>query len=93
MCAMLCKIDENNIDVNIIKAASDALINGGLAVFPTETVYGIGADAFNERALKSLGYDREWLKKRLDERHCRAEELFLMTVGDDGVINIIKEEK
>ncbi|MBO5767017.1 MAG: threonylcarbamoyl-AMP synthase [Clostridia bacterium] len=54
MCAMLCKIDEKNIDMNIIKAASDALKNGGLAVFPTETVYGIGADAFNERALKSL---------------------------------------
>ena len=47
----------------------------------------------NERALKSLGYNHEWLTKRLDERHCRAEELFLMTVGDDGTINIIKEER
>ncbi len=47
----------------------------------------------NEKALKSLGYDREWLKKRLNERHCRADEVFLMTVGDDGTINIIKEEK
>ncbi len=47
----------------------------------------------NEGALKALGYNREWLKKRLDELHCKKQDLFLMTVGDDGKINIIKEEK
>ena len=47
----------------------------------------------NEVALKSLGYNHEWLKKRLDELHCKKQDLFLMTVGDDGKINIIKEEK
>lgn len=47
----------------------------------------------NEATLRSLGYNREWLKKRLDELHCKKQDLFLMTVGDDGTINIIKEEK
>ena len=47
----------------------------------------------NEATLKSLGYNREWLNKRLAEQNCKADELFLFTVGDDGVINIIKEEK
>ena len=47
----------------------------------------------NEGALKSLGYNRDWLKKHLDEAHCKKREVFLMTVGDDGKINIIKEEK
>ena len=47
----------------------------------------------NEGALKTLGYNQEWLKKRLDELHCKKQDLFLMTVGDDGKINIIKEEK
>ena len=48
----------------------------------------------NESALKSLGYNSEWLKKRLKEMHCKKEELFLMTVGDDEKINIIiKEDK
>jgi uncharacterized membrane protein YcaP (DUF421 family) len=47
----------------------------------------------NEGALKSLGYNRDWLKKRLEEAHCKKREVFLMTVGDDGKINIIKEEK
>ena len=45
----------------------------------------------NESALKSLGYNHEWLKKRLDEAHCKKEELFLMTIGDDGKINIIRK--
>ena len=47
----------------------------------------------NEATLKSLGYNREWLNKRLAEQNCKADELFLFTVGDDGIINIIKEEK
>jgi L-threonylcarbamoyladenylate synthase len=34
-----------------IQRAADILNNGGLAAFPTETVYGLGADAFNARAL------------------------------------------
>ena len=47
----------------------------------------------NERALKSLGYDRRWLDARLTERHVRLKEIFLMTVDDSGSIYIIKEEK
>ena len=47
----------------------------------------------NEATLKSLGYNRELLNKRLAEQNCKADELFLFTVGDDGIINIIKEEK
>lgn len=47
----------------------------------------------NEGALKTLGYNREWLKKRLADASRKADEVFLLTVGDDGTINIIKEEK
>ena len=47
----------------------------------------------NERALKSLGYDRRWLDARLTERHVKLKEIFLMTVDDSGSIYIIKEEK
>ena len=46
--------EENPINDNAINACVNALSNGGLAVFPTETVYGIGADAFNEKAIASL---------------------------------------
>ncbi|MBE6692033.1 MAG: threonylcarbamoyl-AMP synthase [Ruminococcaceae bacterium] len=42
-----------NIKTAVSKCV-EALKNGGLAVFPTETVYGIGVDALNEEAVKSL---------------------------------------
>ncbi len=38
---------------NIIKCA-EIIRRGGLVAFPTETVYGLGADAFNEEASKSV---------------------------------------
>ena len=34
-----------------IKKAAEILKNGGLVAFPTETVYGLGADAFNTNAI------------------------------------------
>ncbi len=37
-------------DESGIAAASDLLRNGGLVAFPTETVYGLGADATNDQA-------------------------------------------
>ncbi len=49
---LLC-INKNN-QREMAERVAIVLDNGGLAVFPTETVYGIGADAFNEAALQSL---------------------------------------
>jgi L-threonylcarbamoyladenylate synthase len=43
---MLLKITDENI-----RRAAAALKNGELVAFPTETVYGLGADAFNPEAL------------------------------------------
>ena len=37
-----------------IEAAAEALRRGGLVAFPTETVYGLGADATNARAVAAL---------------------------------------
>lgn len=39
---------------NAILYASDVIKNGGIAAFPTETVYGLGADALNEEAVKKI---------------------------------------
>ena len=47
----------------------------------------------NERALSALGYDKRWLTKMLKENKCDERDVFLMTVDDEGAINIIKEEK
>ncbi|MCL2355548.1 MAG: L-threonylcarbamoyladenylate synthase [Defluviitaleaceae bacterium] len=37
-----------------IDSAGDFIRNGGLVVFPTETVYGLGADAFNPDAVAKI---------------------------------------
>ncbi len=39
---------------NDIKKAGEIIKNGGLVAFPTETVYGLGADALNEDAVKKI---------------------------------------
>ncbi len=39
------KTDRENIDIAVIKRASEIIKNGGLVAFPTETVYGLGANA------------------------------------------------
>lgn len=44
------KIDRNNIDEAVIERAGAILREGGLVTFPTETVYGLGANALDEEA-------------------------------------------
>ena len=39
---------------NIVKATVEVLRNGGLVIFPTETVYGAGVDATNQTAVDKL---------------------------------------
>ncbi len=45
-----------------------------------------------EEAMKPLGYNNEWLKKRLEERRVLLDQVFLMTVNDLGEINIIMKD-
>ena len=37
-----------------IDEAAEIIRRGGLVAFPTETVYGLGADALNEKAVASI---------------------------------------
>ena len=46
------KIDKNQIDEDIIREAGALLKAGKLVAFPTETVYGLGADALQEEAAR-----------------------------------------
>lgn len=43
-----------NIDLNKIKEAGKSIKNGELVLFPTETVYGIGANALNAKAVDKI---------------------------------------
>ena len=44
------KIDRYQMDEQVLARAGEILKNGGLVAFPTETVYGLGANALNENA-------------------------------------------
>jgi L-threonylcarbamoyladenylate synthase len=48
------KVDPKNIDYDIINEAARIINKGGVVVFPTETVYGIGADALNDAAADKI---------------------------------------
>lgn len=43
-----------NCSQEVIEMAANALKSGHLVAFPTETVYGLGADALNEKSVRSV---------------------------------------
>ena len=45
---------QNEIKENELKEVSSCLENGGLVIFPTETVYGLGALATNPKAVDNI---------------------------------------
>lgn len=48
------KVDPANIDEDIIAEAASVITRGGTVAFPTETVYGLGADATNASAVTEI---------------------------------------
>ena len=86
----IIKINKNSPEVSKIKLAAEVIKKGGLVAFPTETVYGLGADALNEKAVKKIFKvkgrpaddpiivhvaDRKELKRLAEEIPEEAEEL------------------
>lgn len=59
---------------NDLRTATEVLKNGGLILYPTDTIWGIGCDATNEKAIEKV-YS---LKKRQDEKSL----LILLDVAD-----------
>jgi L-threonylcarbamoyladenylate synthase len=51
---ILLKVDSEKPDVEKIQIAAEVIQKGGLVAFPTETVYGLGADALNPEAVLAL---------------------------------------
>ena len=51
---LLLKVDSENPDAAKIQIAAQIIRKGGLVAFPTETVYGLGADALNVDAVLAL---------------------------------------
>ena len=54
MKTIIKKTSVDNIDMDTINQAGEIIRQGGLVAFPTETVYGLGADALNEEAAAKI---------------------------------------
>jgi len=50
----IISIDADSINLDKIGYAAEVLKSGGLVAFPTETVYGLGANALNENTVKNI---------------------------------------
>ncbi|MEW6070037.1 MAG: L-threonylcarbamoyladenylate synthase [Candidatus Thermoplasmatota archaeon] len=50
----IIKIDPKKIESNKIRIAADIIKRGGTVAFPTETVYGLGANALSSRAVLKI---------------------------------------
>lgn len=48
------KMNPENPDMDLIKEAIDIMAEGGIILYPTDTVYGLGANIFNNDAVKKI---------------------------------------
>jgi L-threonylcarbamoyladenylate synthase len=52
----ILKADRNNSEETVLFRAAEILAAGGVIAYPTETFYGLGTDATNEKAIRKI-YD------------------------------------
>jgi len=51
---MIISINQQNPQVRLIRRTVETLRNGGIIIYPTDTVYGIGCDLFNKRGIERI---------------------------------------
>ncbi|HEY0065843.1 MAG TPA: L-threonylcarbamoyladenylate synthase [Flavisolibacter sp.] len=51
---MLIHIHPDNPQPRLIRQAAEVLRNGGIIVYPTDTIYGLGCDIFNHKAVERI---------------------------------------
>jgi tRNA threonylcarbamoyl adenosine modification protein (Sua5/YciO/YrdC/YwlC family) len=54
MSAKFIKLYPENPDEKKIREIADTLRNGGLVIYPTDTIYGIGCDIHNNKAIERI---------------------------------------
>ena len=50
----ILKTNQNKVDKKVIDEAVKVLADGGVILYPTDTVYGLGANIFNRKAVKRV---------------------------------------
>ena len=51
---IMMKVNANQPEMDMIRVAAELIREGGIVAFPTETVYGLGADALNPEAVVKI---------------------------------------
>ena len=76
----LVKVDTKNPEKSVLTEAAEILKNGGLVAFPTETVYGLGANGLDEKACKRI----------YEAKGRPSDNPLILTIGDlDGLYKIV----
>ena len=60
----IIKTSIDSVDENIINEAINVLADGGIVLYPTDTVYGLGANIFDNKAVRRVFE----IKKRIDRK-------------------------
>ena len=50
----ILEIDARNLQTDLVERAGQVIRDGGTCAFPTETVYGLGADGLNPDAVRKI---------------------------------------
>ena len=50
----ILKTNQNEVDKKVLDEAVKVLADGGVILYPTDTVYGLGANIFNRKAVKKV---------------------------------------
>jgi len=61
----IIRINPKSPDKNLIKKAAAIILAGGVVVYPTDTAYGLAADAMNEHAIGKLFIIKQRVQKPL----------------------------
>lgn len=51
---LILRVNPTDPEADLIRIAAEVVKRGGLVAFPTETVYGLGADAFNPESVRKI---------------------------------------
>ncbi len=88
----IIKIDGTNPEHDKIKIARMAMKRGSIIIYPTDTVYGIGANVFNEEAiLKVFNIKKRPLNKPLSICISKIEDIKHVAYLDDDIETLIRK--
>lgn len=103
---MLIKVDPLKPSEDVLRKAADVIKEGGVVAFPTETVYGLGANCFNVAAVLKIFqikkrpadnplivhiYDKGQLKDLIDQDYQKASKI--MDIFWPGPVTLIFRKK